>query len=179
QRSQPFVRRSSSRARDRGTQQPDLGLRSGTRHAGAPHVALGQRLSGLDTGRPPDHVLVESRGRDETLLAARRRKRPRREVDHQWGPAVRDILVARRQGPLPPGAAGISILEPNGDRKPRRLISGPETASLNWLDWPRLSPSGRWLAYVSEESGRREVYVRPFPGSGSRWAISKDGGDQP
>src|SRR5262249_32637623 len=70
----------------------------------------------------------------------------------------------------------IAILEPNGDRKPRPFASGPGTA---WVNWPRLSPNGRWLAYESDESGRNEVYVRPFPGSGSRWTVSKDGGDQP
>src|SRR5262249_16392105 len=43
-------------------------------------------------------------GRDEPLRAAGGRKRPRREVDHEWRPAVCDILVARWQGPFPPGA---------------------------------------------------------------------------
>jgi serine/threonine-protein kinase len=41
------------------------------------------------------------------------------------------------------------------------------------------SPDGRWLAYVSEESGRREVYVRPYPGPGTSLQISSGGGDQP
>jgi Tol biopolymer transport system component len=40
---------------------------------------------------------------------------------------------------------------------------------------PRLSPDGRWLAYVSNESGRGEVYVIPFPGRGGRWQISSNG----
>ena len=38
------------------------------------------------------------------------------------------------------------------------------------------SPDGRWLAYGSSESGIYEVYVRPFPGPGSRWQISSGGG---
>jgi serine/threonine-protein kinase len=42
-----------------------------------------------------------------------------------------------------------------------------------------VSPNGRWLAYVSDESGREEVYVRPFPGPGSRWTVSTDGGGEP
>ena len=42
---------------------------------------------------------------------------------------------------------------------------------------PALSPDGRWLAYVSDESGRREVYVRPFPDVESgRFRVSTDGG---
>ncbi len=43
----------------------------------------------------------------------------------------------------------------------------------------RVSPDGRWLAYTSNESGRNEVYVRPFPGAGGRWAVSTDGGAEP
>ena len=44
---------------------------------------------------------------------------------------------------------------------------------------PSLSPDGRWVAYASDESGRGEVYVRPFPGAGGKWQISKDGGGDP
>jgi eukaryotic-like serine/threonine-protein kinase len=40
---------------------------------------------------------------------------------------------------------------------------------------PRLSPDGRWLAYISNESGRGEAYVVPFPGPGGRWQISNNG----
>lgn len=44
----------------------------------------------------------------------------------------------------------------------------------------RLSPRGRWIAYVSNESGSYEVYVLPFPpGSGGKWQISTAGGFQP
>jgi eukaryotic-like serine/threonine-protein kinase len=42
-----------------------------------------------------------------------------------------------------------------------------------------ISPDGRWLAYVSTESGRPEVYVRPFPGPGGRRQVSTDGGAEP
>ena len=41
---------------------------------------------------------------------------------------------------------------------------------------PRFSPDGRWLAYSSDESGRREVYVQPYPGPGGKWLISTEGG---
>jgi serine/threonine-protein kinase len=43
----------------------------------------------------------------------------------------------------------------------------------------RLSPDGRWLAYVSDESGKAEVYVRQFPGPGDTTPVSSDGGIQP
>ena len=38
------------------------------------------------------------------------------------------------------------------------------------------SPDGRWVAYSSNESGRYEVYVTPFPEAGRRWQVSKEGG---
>jgi serine/threonine-protein kinase len=41
------------------------------------------------------------------------------------------------------------------------------------------SPDGRFLAYSSNESGRWEVYVRPFPGPGGKWQVSADGGTWP
>jgi Tol biopolymer transport system component len=44
---------------------------------------------------------------------------------------------------------------------------------------PRLSPDMRWLAYVSSDTGRNEVYVQPFPPTGAKWQISNNGGRQP
>jgi hypothetical protein len=44
---------------------------------------------------------------------------------------------------------------------------------------PEISPNGRWLAYHSDESRRREVYVRPIPGPGARVQVSVSGGSQP
>ena len=43
----------------------------------------------------------------------------------------------------------------------------------------RLSPGGHWLAYVSEQSGTREVYVQAFPGPGARVQVSSGGGTEP
>ena len=41
------------------------------------------------------------------------------------------------------------------------------------------SPDGRWLAYMSAESGRFEIYVRPFHGAGGPWQVSTGGGLMP
>jgi Tol biopolymer transport system component len=43
----------------------------------------------------------------------------------------------------------------------------------------RFSPDGGWLAYVSNESGRDEVYLRPYPGPGAKVPVSRDGGTEP
>jgi hypothetical protein len=47
--------------------------------------------------------------------------------------------------------------------------------------YPAVSPDGQWIAYESDESGRYEVYVRPFPipPSGGKWQISATGGALP
>ncbi len=42
---------------------------------------------------------------------------------------------------------------------------------------PAFSPDGRWIAYVSNESGRNGVYVRPYPGPGGQWLIAPEGSD--
>ena len=56
------------------------------------------------------------------------------------------------------------------------LIASPDAEESS----PALSPDDRWLAYVSDESGRREVYVRPFPNvDESRWLVSAGGGLEP
>jgi serine/threonine-protein kinase len=44
---------------------------------------------------------------------------------------------------------------------------------------PRFSPDGRWLTYVSNESARFEIYVRPYPGPGEKSQISTEGGREP
>jgi hypothetical protein len=43
----------------------------------------------------------------------------------------------------------------------------------------RFSPDGRWIAYASDETGRWEVFVEPFPVSGTRSQVSRNGGSQP
>jgi len=62
----------------------------------------------------------------------------------------------------------------NGDREPFAVIQSPAVESQ-----ARLSPDGRWLAYVSNESSRLEVSVQPFPGPGPRQRVSSNGGRYP
>jgi hypothetical protein len=45
--------------------------------------------------------------------------------------------------------------------------------------YPEFSPNGRWIAYVSDETGRDEVYVQPRSGPGQRQQVSNNGGRQP
>ena len=60
----------------------------------------------------------------------------------------------------------------------RRSVE-PLLASQFWEGHPAFSPDGRWLAYNSNESGRSEVYVRPYPGPSPTVMISNKGGHSP
>jgi serine/threonine-protein kinase len=73
------------------------------------------------------------------------------------------------------GGRDIYGLRPGIDSAPVALI-----ATEFQEHSPSLSPDGHWLAYVSNESGRREVYVRPFPNVGAaKWQVSTSGGSEP
>jgi serine/threonine protein kinase/Tol biopolymer transport system component len=76
-----------------------------------------------------------------------------------------DILILSLDGDersgWKPGKATVFLSSPSRDRQ------------------PTFSPDGRWLAYVSNRSGRSEVYVRPFLGSTGEWVISTGGGTTP
>ncbi len=61
-----------------------------------------------------------------------------------------------------------------GDRRPSPFL---QTDFNNGQ--AQISPDGRWIAYVSNESGRDEVYVQRFPTTGAKRQISRDGGAQP
>ena len=63
---------------------------------------------------------------------------------------------------------------PPGVSKPFAFLRG-EGNELG----PQFSPDGRWIAFYSDESGRSEVYVAPYPGPGRRRQISPAGGDSP
>ena len=60
------------------------------------------------------------------------------------------------------------------DKKPFPLIETPYRTGA-----ARVSPDGRWLAYVSDETGRDEVFVRRFPVSERKWIVSTEGGTSP
>jgi Tol biopolymer transport system component len=66
------------------------------------------------------------------------------------------------------------LLPVAGDGKPEPLITGP-TAEIN----ATLSPDGKWLAYMSSESGQPEIYVRSFPQPGRKVRVSTDLGVLP
>ena len=115
-------------------------------------------------------------GESESILRNAQPKFP-----SSWSQDGRYLLYFLAQ---PETRGDLAVLPMTGDRKPSVLLATPQ-----FEVWPRLSPDGRWVAYTSNESGRGEVYVRPFdepgPGGGAprlgsgRWQVSTGGGIMP
>jgi Tol biopolymer transport system component len=72
----------------------------------------------------------------------------------------------------PEGSVDIHMLSPSGDSRAFLETPANEFSAM-------FSPDGRWVAYQSDQSGRNEVYVEPFPGPGERIAVSARGGTSP
>jgi Tol biopolymer transport system component len=66
------------------------------------------------------------------------------------------------------------VLPVSGDRKPAALLHTPFLESHG-----QISPDGKWLAYNSNETGRIEIYVQPFPSGAGKWQVSTNGGQFP
>ena len=62
----------------------------------------------------------------------------------------------------------------DGDKKMRQFLESPYNETNG-----RFSPDGRWIAYTSDETGKREIYLRPYPGPGTAIKVSTSGGSSP
>lgn len=100
------------------------------------------------------------------------------EFPSSWSPDGRLLLYSR--GYIDPahgakiGGRDLWLLEIDESRPPRTWFESEAEEKA-----PFFSPDGRHVAYTSDESGREEIYVRPFPGPGERVQISRDGGLEP
>ena len=77
----------------------------------------------------------------------------------------RDIVILRLSDPSAGSGQG---------RQTERFLQTPFDEGA-----PVFSPDGNWLAYSSDETGRREIYVQPYPGPGGKRQISNNGGAEP
>jgi Tol biopolymer transport system component/predicted Ser/Thr protein kinase len=103
-------------------------------------------------------------GSEEALLQSTENKYPA-----SWSPDGRFILYDSSQN-----NGDLMVLPLNGERKPFPFLSTPFNEMQGTF-----SPDGEWVAYQSNESGRFEIYVRPFPGPAGQWQISTGGGTSP
>jgi serine/threonine-protein kinase len=101
------------------------------------------------------------------------------------GQATRLTTSAKPQFPTSLSRDGRTLLlmerDPTGgwDVMQLRMADATETPIVNTTSLEGggvFSPDGRYVAYVSDESGKFEVFVRPFPGPGGKWQVSVDGG---
>ncbi len=85
------------------------------------------------------------------------------------------VLLVQAYNLARPDAVQETLVLPlAGERKPRPVIRTKSS-----VYGARFSPDGSWVAYASDEPGRYEIFVQPYPGPGPRWQISSDGGEQP
>jgi serine/threonine protein kinase len=96
---------------------------------------------------------------------------PETKVPQDWSPDGRLLLYVTQN---PKTGSDLWALPMVGERKPFPvLVTSFEEADAQF------SPDGRWLAYESNQSGRAEIYVRPFQGPAGPSQISSAGGTQP
>jgi eukaryotic-like serine/threonine-protein kinase len=88
-----------------------------------------------------------------------------------WTPDGKTLLFIEND---PATGYDLWTLSLDGDRRPHPFLQTPFNEQ-----YPDISPDGRWLAYVSNQSGPAEVYVQPYPGPGARQQVSVDGGTAP
>ncbi len=85
-----------------------------------------------------------------------------------WSPDGRYIAISAQD--LKAGGLDVWIVPVDSNEKPRPFVATPASERE-----PYFSPDGRWIAYQSDESGRQELYVAPFPGPGEKRLISSGG----
>jgi len=127
----------------------------------------GQWLAYSSTRAGGDRTIHRRRadgsGRDEALWTE---KGGHSHIE-SWTADGRSLLVH--------SAGDVSLLAlDGGSRTPKPLLQSRFAERST-----RISPDGRWLAYSSNESGRDEVYVQPFPSLEGKWQVSIGGGGQP
>lgn len=105
-------------------------------------------------------------GKDELLL-----KNPAQKVPFQWSLDGRFLTYFENS---PKTLQDLWILPMQGERKPVLYLQ-TEFAEYEH----HFSPDGRWMAYSSNEAGRQEIYVQPFPAAVGKWQVSTTGGVQP
>jgi Tol biopolymer transport system component len=98
------------------------------------------------------------------------------QVPHSWSPDGQLLAFVEVN---PTTGLDIWVLPMGDPRTPGLAKAQPFIRTPFDEGGPRFSPDGRWLAYISDESGRFEIYVQPYPGPGGRRQVSTEGGTEP
>ena len=122
-----------------------------------------------------DIYSVRPDGRDERPLATG----PLDDAPVDWTPDGAQLLVHRWEADGGTTLVAAAPSARSGDRTLEVASAERLASNLGGTVGGALSPDGRWLAYISDRSGRSEVYVQPFPGEGSAQRVSREGGEEP
>ena len=129
----------------------------------------GQRIAFISFRRGHPDIYQKSSsgaGIDEAVLASDRTK-----YVTDWSPDGRFLLFRALDATT---NLELWVMPVGGDGKPIPFIK--TTFGVNQ---GQFSPDGRWVAYASNESGKWEIAVAPFPGPGGNWKVSTAGGTEP
>src|SRR5437879_6394331 len=108
---------------------------------------------------------ADGSGRAERLTSSENQQNP-----YSWSPDGQTLAYNE----LNPTTSWDIWLLRLGDRKAQPFL---RTSFYETV--PQFSPDGRWLAYVSDESGSFEIYVQPYSVPGGKWQVFSDGGAEP
>jgi Tol biopolymer transport system component len=127
---------------------------------GSSIVFASNRQGAYDLYRKP----ANGSGTEDVLLQS-----PDGKIPNSWSPDGRFLLYwsSLNNGDL-------MVLPLIEKRKPFSFLSTPFSENFGVF-----SPDGKWVAYASNESGREEIYVKPFPGPSGQWQVSTGGGTSP
>ncbi|TDI31105.1 MAG: serine/threonine-protein kinase, partial [Acidobacteria bacterium] len=112
---------------------------------------------------------ADGSGDAHLLYAADRHPNAGGAIPNSWSPDGKQIAISMSDR----NNANIVIYTPEDDEE-IPFLTQPVTEDL-----ASFSPDGKWLAYMSDESGSFEVYVRPYPGPGGKWQVSGSDGVEP
>jgi Tol biopolymer transport system component len=87
-----------------------------------------------------------------------------------WMPDGQSVVFGEQD---PETNEDLKILSLGDKREARVLLKTPFSE-----DYPQVSPDGRWIAYLTDETGRSEIAIRPSSGSFEQWQVSTAGGSQ-
>jgi eukaryotic-like serine/threonine-protein kinase len=95
------------------------------------------------------------------------------DVPSAWTPDGKELLFTRGYSSIG-GNTDIYAVAVDRPDTPRAVVATPADERS-----PELSPDGKWLAYCSDDNGRLELYVQPYPGPGPRVTITSGGAQDP